>query len=90
MEIRKFPLSPDISPLKGFAIFSRSSQSILELIRALERGDDTGHDELCFKLQFIRDHDDSYPAVCFSPGYFASSALFCDFLAFFSVNSGAD
>ena len=55
MEIRKFPLSPDISPLKGFAIFSRSSQSILELIRALERGDDAGHDELCFKLQCIRE-----------------------------------
>ena len=54
--IQLFVFPPDILPLRHcFAIFSRSSQSILELISALERGDDAGHDELCFKLQFIQE-----------------------------------
>ena len=50
MEIRKFPLSPDISPLKGFAIFSVFWESILELISKLEREDNAGHFDLSFKL----------------------------------------
>ena len=46
MEIRNSPPPPDHSPLKGFANFSRTSLSILELISALEREDDGGHNEL--------------------------------------------
>ena len=46
-EIKLFVFSPDNLPRRhNFAIFSRSSQSILELTSALERGDDAGHDEL--------------------------------------------
>ena len=75
------PPPPDHSPLKGFANFWGIQGSTLELISALERRDDAGHNVLSQKLYIIREHDEPrIKLFVFSPDNWPRR----HYLAFFS------